>query len=560
MSAFDGIIAAAIETTNSQIVLTLLVVVIYVFTVFYLIWAAASAELRRRSTGYRRGNVAEVKTSQSKPKKSTSTAVVQLKNKNIKNTNTARLQICESIMPKSDTIVHNIKAELNQKVEHQMEEDNFITVLSKRERQRIHRKKQQEKKEKEQQLEEKQTNVNKNQSNQRQRDKPLQQRIVTPAINKNTNTLSKSSKTVVVLNEQPSLQSYQINDRKSKKYNVKITKKRLSVENDSSANSLQTNSDKVLNAERDIQLKKLQAKHSTKTNASYANLENLKQAVSQNVVTEMTRIEECIPNRDSVKNNEKLCKEHDTIIKDLRKENENMRMQYESSMKNNWTDNEFKIVLEGVRAEIEMKGLDAIKKLLEDHQVMLEELKMKHDLEIKDLHTYYHLLLNDLQIKHDRMVKDIHLRHDMLINGFRNFNFEQSQRYEAAMQNMRQVKNKMSKEHQDEVRGLRENYENTIKDHEIATKHLLEEKELLRAEHEKVVQKLHKINGDRHHTIIEACQQIANDCNDNDADTRTTTTADNDTKQIFYDTEQKLIQLHGYTSSNDSDCSTQDLL
>lgn len=37
---------------------------------------------------------------------------------------------------------------------------------------------------------------------------------------------------------------------------------------------------------------------------------------------------------------------HDTVIKNLRKENVKMRVQYESSIRKNWTDTEFKTVLD----------------------------------------------------------------------------------------------------------------------------------------------------------------------------------------------------------------------
>uniref|UniRef100_A0A2S2NWA3 Uncharacterized protein n=1 Tax=Schizaphis graminum TaxID=13262 RepID=A0A2S2NWA3_SCHGA len=591
MSAFTGNIDAATETTDS-LVFKPLAAVIYVYICSYLIWAATTAGQWLNTPGNRRGKRVDVKTSQSKPKKSTSTTV-RMKNNNIKNTSTAQLQICNGSGPKSDTIIYNIKRSANQKMENRSQEKNFIIVVSKRERRRLQQlktqkeekqqeqkkqeeqlqqqkqdkqqqkkqqksqeleqiktqnkqqqkpqelekqqnqeerkklEKQQQKPKNQQQLKKKQPQEKQQQPNKQRHDNPLQQKIITPTINDITATLTKSPKTSVLLNEQPACQ---LNDKKSE---VNVTKELLCIKNESSIKSFLVDCDHELNAERNVQLDEMQS------------LENLTASQGtqgfHDVVVEATCIKNYCSTTYSVKDSEKLehleienvtkdihenekrCKEHDTMIKDLREENNNIRAQYELSMKNNWSDSEFKIVLEGVRAEIEMKRLDAIKTLVDDHQVLLGELKTEHDAEVNGLHVYYQSIISNIQMNHDIAIGAIHMKHEKIINNLRNINYDQSQRYETAMQSMRQVKVQMSKEHQTEVRALREKYENTVKDHEIAMSYLIEEKELLRAEHEKVVQEMSEKNEDQHHTTIKT---IINGHDDKDVDTRTTTIAD----------------------------------
>ncbi|XP_026818108.1 trichohyalin-like [Rhopalosiphum maidis] len=603
MCPINGNIDVATETTDS-LVFKPLAGVIYICVCSYLLWAATTAGQRLNATGYGREKRADVKTSQSKSKKSTSTTV-RMKDNKIKNTSTAQLQICNGSGPKSDTIIYNIKRSSNQKMENRRQEEDFIIVVSKRERRRLQQlkmqkqEKQQEQKKQEEQLQqqkqdkqqqklqklEKQQKKQQNkqqqkpqglerqqeqkkqeerkkiekpqqkpknqqqlkkkqpQEKQQKHDNPLQQEIITPTNNNITATLTKLPKTSVLLNEQPTFQSFQLNDKKSE---VNITKELLCIKNESSIKSFLADCDKELNAERDVQLDEMQ------------NLENLttsEDAQGFNDHVEASRIKNHCSTTDFDKNNKKLelleienatkdneyldndihenenrCKEHDTIIKDLREENENMRAQYELLMKNNWSDSEFKIVLEGVRAEIEMNRLDEIKKLVDDHQVMLEELKTEHDAEVNGLHIYYQSILNNIQMNHDIVVGAIHMKHEKIIKNLRTINYDQSQRYETAMQSMRQVKKKMSKEHQTEVRALREKYESTVKDHEIAMSYLIKEKELLRAEHEKVVQEMSEKNEDQHHTTIKT---ITNGHDDKDVDTRTTTIADDGAVDVF---------------------------
>lgn len=195
--------------------------------------------------------------------------------------------------------------------------------------------------------------------------------------------------------------------------------------------------------------------------------------------------------------NEKCCNNHNTIIEELREENEKLHIQYESS-RNNWTDIEFRTVLEGVRAEIEIKRLDAIKSLFEKHQTATDELRSEHEAEIKGLHLFYQTRLNDSQLDHGSAVRPIHTNHAIEVNDLRNIIYGQKQRHGTSMQSLRGVHTKVSKEHQDEVRK----YENTIKDQEIRIKTLIEEKEL--CAQEKLVRELSKKNIDQHHTTIEA--------------------------------------------------------
>jgi hypothetical protein len=343
----------------------------------------------------------------------------------------------------------------------------------------------------------------------------LQQEIITPTNNDITATLTKLPKTSVLLNEQPECQSCQLNDKKSE---VNVSKELLCIKNESSIKSFLADCDKELNAERDVQLDEMQ------------NLENLTASQGtqgfHDMVVEASRIKNHCSTTDFDKDNKKLeyleienatkdihenekrCMEHDMMIKDLREENQYLRTQYELSIKNKWSNSEFKIVLEGVRAEIEMKRLDAIKKLVDDHQVMLEELKMEHDAEVNGLHMYYQSVLNNIQMNHDMMVGAIHMKHEKIINNLKNINYDQGQRYETAIQSMRQDKVKIVKEHQIELRALHEKYDSTFKDHEIAMSYLIEEKELLHAEHEKVVQEMSEKNEDQHRTIIKTVSTL----------------------------------------------------
>lgn len=374
--------------------------------------------------------------------------------------------------------------------------------------------KQQQKPKNQQQLKKKRPQEKPQQPNKQQHDNLLQQEIITPTNNDITATLTKLPKTVL-LNEQPACQSCQLNDKKSE---VNVTKELLCIKNESLIKSFLADCDKELNAERDVQLDEMQ------------NLENLTASQGTqgfpNMVVEASRIKNHCSTTDFDKDNKKLehleienatkdihenekrCKKHDTMIKDLREENQNMRAQYELSMKNNWSDGEFKIVLEGVRAEIEMKRLNAIKKLVDDHQVMLEQLKMEHDAEVNGLHIYYQSVLNNIQMNHNMMVGAIHMKHEKIIENLKNINYDQGQRYETAIQSMRQDKVKIGKEHQTELRALREKYDSMSKDHEIAMSYLIEEKELFRAEHEKIVQEMSEKNEDQHRTTIKTVSTL----------------------------------------------------
>ncbi|KAE9528514.1 hypothetical protein AGLY_012085 [Aphis glycines] len=570
MGAFNEIITATIEIMTLPILILLFAVLLYIYGFFCLLTWCLTPNQRLNPTGYRRGKIPDIKTSRSKSKKSTSVAV-QLKDINIKDTGTAQLQIFNSCGSKSSTTFYNIESDSKQKMEYQREEENFITVLSKRERRSLqHKKNQQQKKDEEQQL--------KNQQEQKQQrhHKLLQDKNEFPTI-----------KNIVITPIEPifaennawakALQWKDDDKAKILQAEQKIT--------ESVCVDKQKHSEKEQEQEKQQKLKKQQQKKPEERQE----LEKKQQNNQENLLQNNQKKQEK-PSKPEKKNskqenepekqcddamNEKRCKKHDTVIKELRQENEKIRLQYESS-KNYWTDIEFKTVLEGVRAEIEIKRLDAIKSLIEKHQTALAKLNSEHEAEIKGLHLHYQTRLNDLKLDHGLAVRAIHTNHTIVVNDLKNMNYGQYQRHETAMQSLRDINERMGKEHRNEVRK----YENTITEQEIRIKTLIEEKELLCAQ-EKLVRELSEKNIDQHHITIEA--QITNDHDDKDVDIRTATIADDDTvdtkdmlksqnstlnntavdyNQIFDDTEQKLIQLHGYTSSNDSDCSshTEDLL
>ncbi|KAF0751200.1 nucleoporin GLE1-like [Aphis craccivora] len=518
MCAFNEIITAAIELMTLPVLTLLFVVLLYNYGFLRLLKWFLTPDQRLNSTGYRRRKIPDIKTSRSKPKKSTS-ALVQLNDTIIKDTDTAQLQVSDGKFPifnscesKSSTTLYNIESDSKQKMEHQREEDNFITVLSKRERRSLqHKNNQQQKNDEEQQL------MNQQKQKQQQHHMLLQNQNDFPTIN---NIVVTPINPILAENNAWAKALQTKDDNKAKILNAeqKIT--------ESECVDKQKHSEKEQELEKQHKLKKQQQKSEERQQLEEKRKQNnQKKQEKPSKPVDKERQKNSKQEKEPEKQcddamNEKCCKNHNTIIEELREENEKLRMQYESS-KNNWTDIEFKTVLEGVRAEIEIKRLDAIKSLFEKHQTAMDELRSEHEAEIKGLHLFYQTRLNDLQLDHGLAVRAIHTNHAIEVNDLRNIIYGQNQRHGTAMQSLRDVHAKVSKEHQDEVRK----YENTIKDQEIRIKTLIEEKEL--CAQEKLVRELSEKNIDQHHITIEP--QITNEHNDKDVDIRTATIADDDT-------------------------------
>lgn len=92
MCAFNEIITAAIELMTLPVLTLLFVVLLYNYGFLRLLKWFLTPDQRLNSTGYRRRKIPDIKTSRSKPKKSTS-ALVQLNDTIIKDTDTAQLQV-----------------------------------------------------------------------------------------------------------------------------------------------------------------------------------------------------------------------------------------------------------------------------------------------------------------------------------------------------------------------------------------------------------------------------------------------------------------------------------
>ncbi|KAL5236543.1 hypothetical protein ACI65C_003953 [Semiaphis heraclei] len=178
--------------------------------------------------------------------------------------------------------------------------------------------------------------------------------------------------------------------------------------------------------------------------------------------------------------NETFCEKHELTIRSLREEIDNMR----EKLMNIRTDIDLNVIVNEVRTECEINGREAI-----------EKLKVEHEAEVKNLQMYYNSNINEIHLNHGTMMNDLQRNHEGLVYNLRNLNYSQGVRQEAALQSMRELKEKTRKEHQQEIQQIREKYDNTIK-------RLIEEKELLCNKHKKVVQNLRDINQDLRLKIV----------------------------------------------------------
>ncbi|KAL4100907.1 hypothetical protein QTP88_020932 [Uroleucon formosanum] len=138
-------------------------------------------------------------------------------------------------------------------------------------------------------------------------------------------------------------------------------------------------------------------------------------------------------------------------------------------------------------AAVKINEREAIEKLQVEHEAIVLDLQMQHQAEVKNLHLYYEFRIGELHMNHGMMVSTLQRNHEILVGHLRSLNYTQGIRQEAALRDMRELKNKTLKDHLQEIQSMRLKYDNKLKEYEIAMKGLIEENELLRTEHESVL-------------------------------------------------------------------------
>ncbi|XP_060859276.1 uncharacterized protein LOC132936552 [Metopolophium dirhodum] len=270
---------------------------------------------------------------------------------------------------------------------------------------------------------------------------------------------------------------------------------------------------------------------------------------------------------------------------------------------------------------------EEIDQLRAEHEATVLNLQIDHEVQMRNLQIYFQSKIGELEINHGVMVDNLQRSHETLVQHLRNLNYYQGIRQEAALKSMRELKDQMRKDHDQEVQCMQLKFNNLVKQHEIEINDLVEENNLLCTDQESVLRGLRQttrvfkenmkssiinylndsggvtelfrdfynysslelsstylkqnrteVEGlqlGEEATIIATHLQTTDGHEDSDADTTTSTIADDDAvdmvksqdtmvqktvedcQKLFYDTAKKLSLLHEYVFRKESNCSTQ---